>query len=94
MTMKTNYVWIRRNHAPCDIFEESTHKRNERIKNYNDWFLAIKLDENFYQSFSGNQFWVQKIEVSTEAVTRPYNNDELHELYEQEDELKKIFSIL
>ena len=38
--MKTNYVWIRRNHAPCDIFEESTHKRNERIKNYNDWFLA------------------------------------------------------
>ena len=92
--MKTNYVWIRRTNKPCDIFEESMHKRNEKIDNYNDWFLAIKLDENFYQSFNLTQHWIKFIEVSPEPVLRPYNDSELQELYEQEEELKRIFTTL
>jgi len=94
MTMKTNYVWIRKNNKTPFEFERYDHIKNEKLQNYNDWFLAVKQTDDFYLSFYGNSYWIKNIDISPEAVTRPYTDLELEELYEQEDELKRIFSIL
>lgn len=73
-----------------------------------EWFIAEKIEflgmvmyvgggyytdekTNTIQPFAFSEMFV---EVSKHEITRPYTDNELLELYAQEDEINKLFNIL
>jgi hypothetical protein len=95
---QTKYFWARyKSDKAFDI-------NSEKLNDINDWFIVEKiyskvLSSTFYKSMNGSEFWenhdneLADIELSDFQIERPYKVDEMHYLYEQEQELKKLFNI-
>ena len=76
----------------------------EKLIDLNDWFIVERvyakvLSNYYYKSMSGSEYWqnhdgeLSDIEISDFQIERPYKDDEMHYLYDQEQELKKLFNI-
>lgn len=103
--MKQNkFFWIRLKpeFANLDIYKS--------VNNYKptEWFIAEKNTMTNHEYYIGNGFIYEEqtktyhqvllgapiIEISNHEITRPYTDNELLELYAQEDEINKLFNIL
>lgn len=89
---QTKFYWARYKSDNLHLIEVN----NEKLENDNDWFIVQRFEScwrPYYKSTMGNHYIDYELEVSDFAIERPYNDDELHYLHEQEEELKKLFNI-
>lgn len=95
---QTKYFWAR--YKSYAAFEFNL----EKLTDINDWFIVERiygkvLSTYYYKSINGVEYWetydneLVDIELSDFKIERPYKVDEMHYLYEQEQELKKLFNI-
>lgn len=95
---QVKYFWARyKSNAAFDL-------NSEKLNDINDWFIVERvyakvLSNYYYKSISGFEYWqnhdgeLSDIEISDFQIERPYKDDEMHYLYDQEQELKKLFNI-
>lgn len=95
---QSKYFWARYKS------EVAFELNKEKLNDINDWFIVERvyakvLSNYYYKSMSGFEYWqnhdgeLSDIEISDFQIERPYKDDEMHYLYEQEMELKKLFNI-
>lgn len=94
---QTKFFWARyKSQKAFDL-------NKENLNNLNDWFIVQKfvtVAASFYQSTEGIRYYLDSnenlidIEIANFNIERPYNDEELQYLHEQEQELKRLFNIL
>ena len=94
---QTKFFWARyKSQKAFDL-------NKENLNNLNDWFIVQKfvtVAGSFYQSTEGIRYYLDSnenlidIEIANFAIERPYSDEELQYLHEQEEELKRLFKIL
>ena len=95
---QAKYYWARYNN---DAAKDANH---EKLQDLNDWFIVEKITcvvGTYYRTMEGKEYWVNvhtdlvdnRIEISDFDIQRPYKEEEMHYLHEQEEELKKLFNI-
>ena len=94
---QTKFFWARyKSQKAFDL-------NKENLNNLNDWFIVQKfvtVAASFYQSTEGIRYYLDAnenpidIEIANFNIERPYSDDELQYLHEQEEDLIKLFKIL
>jgi hypothetical protein len=94
---QTKFFWARYKS------KKSFDLNKENLNNLNDWFIVQKfvtVAGSFYQSTEGIRYYLDAnenlidIEIANFTIERPYSDEELQYLHEQEEELKRLFQIL
>jgi hypothetical protein len=94
---QTKFFWARYKS------QKSFDLNKENLNNLNDWFIVQKfvtVAAIFYQSTEGIRYYLDAnenlidIEIANFNIERPYSDEEIQYLHEQEEELKKLFNIL
>lgn len=94
---QTKFFWARyKSQKAFDL-------NKENLNDLNDWFIVQKfvtVAGSFYQSTEGIRYYLDAnenlidIEIANFNIERPYNDEELQYLHEQEEDLKRLFQIL
>ena len=94
---QTKFFWARyKSQKAFDI-------NKENLNNLNYLFIVQKfvtVAASFYQSTEGIRYYLDAnenlidIQIANFTIERPYSDEELQYLHEQEEELKRLFKIL
>ena len=94
---QTKFFWARyKSQKAFDL-------NKENLNDLNDWFIVQKfvtVAASFYQSTEGIRYYLDAnenlidIQIANFTIERPYSDEELQYLHEQEEELKRLFKIL